>query len=85
MKNEVIAGVVNQPVVTFRCRQAQNTAPAPVETVGRTLGYTAKETAFAADVLDRFVWRRPREQSLKDAKSNETEATDSACHQGYAA
>ena len=44
---------------------------APVEAVGRALGYTEKELVLAADVLNRFAWRYPAEPSPKDANSTE--------------
>jgi hypothetical protein len=61
--NEACASVV----------QRGNTDLALVEAVGRSLGYTEKELALAADALSRFVWRYaktpPENAPWADAKT----------------
>ena len=52
-------------------REEPRVGAAPVEAVARALGYTEKELLLAADVLNRFAWRRPAESSRRDTNSTE--------------
>ncbi len=53
------------------------TGLAPVEAVGRFLGYSEKELLLADNVLSCFAWRYSTEPPRKDANFAESEATDS--------
>jgi len=68
MKNESITLAVNEPYAAVVPGKA-STGVAPVEAVGRALGYTEKELLLAGDVLNRLVWRYPvsddREKTLE--------------------
>jgi len=68
MKNKSITLAVKEPYATVVDGEA---GTAPLEAVGRALGYTEKELVVAADVLNRFAWRRPAEPSRKDANSTD--------------
>jgi len=70
MKNKSITLAVKEPYAAVVGGEA-SVGVAPVEAVGRALGYTEKELVFAADVLNRFAWRYPSEPSPKDANSTE--------------
>lgn len=67
MKNESIAFDVQEPYATAICEQAVEVV-APLEALGRSLGYTEKELFLAGNVLNRFAWRYPasdnREKNL---------------------
>jgi hypothetical protein len=54
MKNESITVTANESYAAFVCGKADAGA-APLEAVGRALGYTEKEFAIASDILNRFA------------------------------
>ncbi len=58
---------------------------APLEAVGRLLGYTQNELFFANDVLTRFRWRYPAEASRQNMNSTEAEAIGSITDRDHAA
>ena len=58
---------------------------APLEAVGRSLGYTRKELDLAGDVLTRFVWRYPAEPSRENMNSTDAEEIDSISDRDHAA
>jgi hypothetical protein len=68
MKNKSITLAVEEPYAAVVGGEA---GTAPLEAVGRALGYSEKELVLAADVLNRFAWRRPAEPSRKDANATE--------------
>ncbi len=69
MNNESITFAAQVPYAAVICERTIASA-APMEALGRALGYTQKELAIAGDVLSRFVWQRPvgddSEQTLED-------------------
>jgi hypothetical protein len=69
MKNESITFARKEPSATTVCEKI-GAGVAPLEALGRALGYTQKELAFAGNVLNRFVWRYPvsadHEKTLED-------------------
>ena len=68
MKNESITLAVDKSS-TAVVRGKASAGVAPVEAVGRALGYTEKELLLAGEVLNRLVWRYPvsddREKTLE--------------------
>jgi len=68
MKNESISLAVDKSS-TAVVRGKASAGVAPVEAVGRALGYTEKELLLAGEVLNRLVWRYPvsddREKTLE--------------------
>jgi hypothetical protein len=58
---------------------------APLEAVGRSLGYTQNELFFANDVLTRFNWRYPAEAARQKMNSTEAEALGSISDRDHAA
>ena len=73
MKNESITLAVNNPYAAV-ARGKASAGVAPVEAVGRALGYTDKELLLAGDVLNRLVWRYP----VSDEKTLEAKAHKAA-------
>jgi hypothetical protein len=69
MNNESINFAAQESYAAVICEQTIAGA-APLEALGRALGYTQKELAIAGDVLSRFVWHSPvgddSEQTLED-------------------
>jgi hypothetical protein len=68
MKNKSITLAVEEPYAAVVGGEA---GTAPLEAVGRALGYTEKELVLAADVLNRFAWRYPAKPSPQDANATE--------------
>jgi len=58
MTNECIPVVLAQPSAAPVPR-VPVAEPAPIEALGRILGYTEKQLAMAGDILSRFAWRSP--------------------------
>ncbi len=58
MKNESMTLTMEEPYTAVTCGTSSADL-APVEAVGRALGYTRMEQSFAADVLSRFAWSYP--------------------------
>ncbi len=73
MKNESITLAVNKTYAAA-VRGKASASVAPVEAVGRALGYTEKELLLAGDVFNRFVWRSP----ASDEKTLEAKAHKAA-------
>ena len=84
MKNELVTLTAKAPYGSIASGQG-NSGVAPLEAVGRALGYTEKELVFAADVLNQFVWRRPAESSRKNAEATEAETIDHRLDRDHAA
>ena len=84
MKNEAVTRNVKVSDATMTGREAK-AGPAPLETVGRSLGYTERELVLAVDVLKRFVWQRPAESPRKNAEPTEEGTIDSCSGRGCAA
>jgi hypothetical protein len=83
MNNESILAV-KDPNAALVCGKS-SAAEAPLEAVGRSLGYTRKELDLAGDVLTRFVWRYPAEPSRENMNSTDAEEIDSISDRDHAA
>ncbi len=70
MKNESITLAMKESGALV-ARGKATAGVAPVEAVGRTLGYTETELLLAGDVLNRFAWRY-----LAVASDTDVNATD---------
>jgi len=75
MKNKSITLAVEEP---YAAAVGGEAGTAPVEAVGRALGYTEKELVLAADVLNRFAWRYPAEPSPQDANLTDADRNRAA-------
>jgi hypothetical protein len=73
MKNQFVARVVKALFAT-PARKEPNAGHVPPKAVGRSLGYTEKELSIALEVLDRFDWQRPAEQSDRNEEATEEKA-----------
>ncbi len=76
MTNECIPVYLAQPSVAPVPREPAAEA-APLEALGRILGYTDKQLALAGDVLSRFAWRSPSQPAGHSAQKTGVEANDS--------
>jgi hypothetical protein len=75
MKNKSITLAVKEP---YAAVAGGETGTAPVEAVGRALGYTEKESVLAADILKRFAWRYPAVPSRKNANLTDADRNRAA-------
>jgi len=75
MKNESMTLTMEEPYTVATCDRGSADL-APVEAVGRVLGYTLKEQSFAADVLGRFAWSYPAEPARDGAQAIESAPID---------
>jgi len=73
MNNPCIRLAVTESYAVPAC--AQTAGAAPLEALGRALGYTERELALAGEVLNRFMWR-PTALSRR-VRAAEREKTDS--------
>lgn len=77
MSNACMIGAISEPYAP-----PSRPGSAPLEAIGRYLGYTEKELALAAEVLNRFVWRP---QSGGNGQPTEAGTNDSGPDRKWAA